>query len=361
LDLNNQAIDSKILDIDKLKDGDYEFKMFLQNADNGESTFFSLKEEDGVWGDDSIGGFDGTFDNNNLIASWIPTMYDMIAAGEEDNPEFYFEVQGDASNGLIFSFQGDGGDIDFPSCNDNTMNGDEEGVDCGGSCYEYYGEEKTCPPTVCDGVATCGNYGTEGDCTRNECLDLEEGATCSWNESSEECNEVKSYFFGDFEIGQCIYDEDTSGDNCDDGFLSYDINANWVWGGEGGSNAYTTRTACENAVGGECIQGVDNLWHYDPEGVNKECISMNSVIPCPAQIELSFFNWKNFFAAALLILIIYVILRNSKTLKKMEEKHKSPVKSSKKSSKKKVSKKKSPTKKKSTKKKSSKKKSSKKK
>jgi hypothetical protein len=177
------------------------------------------------------------------------------------------------------------------------------------------------------------------------------------------CETTNTYTFGNFEIGQCTYNEDTSEDNCDDGFLSYNLEAVWTWGGENDINTYITESACETAVGGEeCIEGDDTLWHYDPESYNEECISSSNVIPCPAQIELNFFNWKNFFAAALLILIIYIILRNSKTLKKMEEKHKTSKKSSKKkSSKKKVSKKKTPTKKKSTKKKSSKKKTSKKK
>jgi len=84
-------------------------------------------------------------------------------------------------------------------------------------------------------------------------------------------------------IGSCTYDEDTTSDNCDDGFLTYSWTATWTW-------------------------DVDNPEHNDPNNAAAKCVGGEKTIPCPAQLELPFFSIYNVIAALILIVLIYAIL-----------------------------------------------------
>ena len=314
------------------------FRMVLSQPADTEDLQFALKESDAGEGtlnwDDNIETFMGTLNSaGDIEFNWTTTLENFEDAGNEEGNlyEFYFEIQGKRSNDLEIQL-----DDVLPSCSDGIQNGDEEGVDCEGSC------PNECPPPVCNFINVCADYGEMGECNADECnvsetsvpgLGADETASCKWFETLSKCDTQTSVTFNGTNIGNCVYDEDTTTDNCDDGFLSYSWNVSWEWDG---NNAWATKLLCENANSvGTCVLGIEGNYHYDPELANEDCVSGSQTIPCPAQIQLNFFTWKNFFATALLILIIYIILRSSKTVKK-KVLGKGKKKTTKKSTKKKV-------------------------
>ena len=76
------------------------------------------------------------------------------------------------------------------------------------------------------------------------------------------------------EIGTCSYQE-TTNDNCDDGFLSY----SWT-----------------------------STWSGNEENRPIECVDGSKTIECPAQIQLPFFGVYNFIVTLLIIAFMYIIL-----------------------------------------------------
>ena len=330
--------ETSIMTVEDIVDGTHTFRMVLQNPVDTGATF-ELREDDFLGSDLIQDNIPGTLDSNgHLETFWTPTMADFLNAGGGNDYEFYFNVDTETSTNLVINVDTSGDD--FPTCNDGIMNGDEEGEDCGGSCEEI-DETKVCPPPVCFNVQTCGSYLDQTTCEIDECnvseksspdLGENETASCIWIDASDKCDVEESSYYGDVKIGSCVYDEDTSTDNCDDGFLSYSWDAYFDWG----ENSYTTEALCEAAVDDECKE-IEGFWHYDPADYRSSCQAGSQTIPCPAQIQLNFFTWKNFFAAALLILIVYIILKNSNTVKKASKKK---INSKKKVKKKKISKKK---------------------
>jgi hypothetical protein len=320
----------RYLTVEDIINKNVKFRMVSQPV-TAENEEFVLKEDDTI-GDDTIqDNLFGAYDvNGNLVYLWTPEISDFWAAGlTETTYGFYFEVDGKTSTNLLIEL-----DSELPTCDDEIMNGDEVDVDCGGSC-----PNQDCV-SVCFSKNVCNDYQLEGNCNADICniaensvpdLEADETASCIWNLNI--CNTKKTLYYNGTEIGSCIYVEDTTTDNCDDGFLSYSWTASMDWG----TNVYANEALC----GLNCVfdQGT---WHYDPLAYGESCIAGSQTIPCPAQIQLNFFTWKNFFATALLILIIYIILKNSKTFKKTQKKivTKKNVSNKKIASKKKVTKKK---------------------
>ncbi|MBA7620870.1 hypothetical protein ES703_28225 [subsurface metagenome] len=86
------------------------------------------------------------------------------------------------------------------------------------------------------------------------------------------------------EVGTCIYTQFTD-DDCDDGFLTFNWTAEWVWDEECDATCQT-----ENSdLAAQCADG-------------------QKTVECPAQIPLPFFNIYSFIAALIIIALIYVIL-----------------------------------------------------
>jgi hypothetical protein len=96
-------------------------------------------------------------------------------------------------------------------------------------------------------------------------------------------------------VGTCYYQE-TSTDNCDDGFLSYSWEASWVW-----------------ALGNEIL-------NYDPTDRALKCEDGSNTIACPAQIQLPFFNLFNLMVTLLVVGIVYYVLNSRGVLKKFKKK-----------------------------------------
>jgi len=101
---------------------------------------------------------------------------------------------------------------------------------------------------------------------------------------------------------------------CDKGFLSTSWTAIWAWDS---NNVY----AVDPGISGYVIGG-DGFYHYDPNGASYDCANGSAIIPCPAQVQLSVFDWKNFIAAILVIIVVYLVLRSSRKKSKSRAKAK---------------------------------------
>jgi len=88
----------------------------------------------------------------------------------------------------------------------------------------------------------------------------------------------------DVNVGICIYTQFTN-DDCDDGFLTFNWTAVWIWDEE-------CDAACQ----------VKN------QDLAAECADGHQDTICPAQIPLPFFNIYSFVAALIIIALIYIIL-----------------------------------------------------
>jgi len=157
-----------------------------------------------------------------------------------------------------------------------------EGIVCG---FE------SCSSNSSDSWTNCG---CSWDSYNGVCLSSYEEKSCDLS------GEVPGSF------GSCYYRENTQ-DNCDDGFLSYSWIGEWTWHSE---NIFDSNPDSDDEG---YILGTDGNYHYDPEGKSESCIiGGDSIVPCPAQIQLSFFNFYNLIIAIIIIAGIYFFLKKSK-------------------------------------------------
>jgi len=139
-------------------------------------------------------------------------------------------------------------------------------------------------------------------------------ATCNWN--STDCNEDVTTITSDgFVIGTCSRSENPNGDSCeDDGLLSYSWDASWVWDSE---NNYTSNQ--DPPEGYYFEAGSDGYWHLT-DGSESQCLPGSRMIPCPAQVKLPYFDWKNLVITIIILGLIYLTLweirKGNKKLKK---------------------------------------------
>lgn len=243
------------------------------------------------------------------------------------------------------------------TCSNGIQDGSEAGVDCGDTDGVCTGDKTTCvtpyvPATTCqdynesycasdpDGVATTsvGQYNPDTQTPE-----------CKWINGICQGNIVNSV--DGVIIGSCAYIQNPTADTCEDGFLAYSWNGTFTW--DDGNNYFpnATQPPCSE----DYTLGTDNMCHYDPLDSWKSCTNGQRSIPCPAQIQLNYFTWKNLVAAVLLVIIIYLLVNNRKKkekVKKEVEKMVAPKPKKKVASKKKPTTKKVTSKKKVTKKKS---------
>ena len=115
-------------------------------------------------------------------------------------------------------------------------------------------------------------------------------------------------------IGTCYLQESGESDNCDDGFISYSWTALWEW--NSGNYVYVdpeSEDYVEDPVG---------EWHYDPINLftglrkNEQCVAGSNTIACPAQIQLSFFNWINVAVTIIVSVLIYFLINSISKKKK---------------------------------------------
>ena len=156
---------------------------------------------------------------------------------------------------------------------------------------------------ICSAIGLCMDYRNEQDCSNDaglcqvgsfsvnlnnpnvDCSDPNVNCECFWDDSAKTCNSM----WGDLD-GNCVYSEDSE-DDCGDMFLTYSFLGSWNQGGE---------------------------------NVEKGCINGENVVPCPAKVQLPFFNIYNTIAVIVIIVIIYLVLslkkNKSKTFKSRKKK-----------------------------------------
>ena len=279
--------------------GDHQGTVLDINGDGANDSFYTFTINQSVL-DDSKESFEGT------------------------NYEFYFDINGLTSPELLVS------ELESDPCGDGIQNGDETGVDCGGSC-------PVCPTqddcviaevSLCNDYSTkhVGSYAFENACNLDVCSVAKQtpppagiGQTdkCQWDSSNVQCNKANLVTSSNgASIGSCTSKEDPRNDDCSDGFLSYSWSSNWAWAT---SNNFTSEASCELYSSPDCsgkCSGSGTIWHCDPYDSEISCKGGSSVIPCPAQVQLGFFDWRNVIAVVIIIFVLYILLMKKKKVPK---------------------------------------------
>ena len=161
-------------------------------------------------------------------------------------------------------------------------------------------------PLLCDGVVTCSNYLNQQNCENDicrvannsvpasvDCSDSDTDCSCLWNTTKTKCEGSWKRTSKGSDIGTCQYTENTA-DTCeDDGYLTVDLTARWIWD-----------------------SGCDATCRADNQGAAAKCQSTTEIFQCPAQIPLPFFGFYNLLAAIVLITVIYWTISLKKTGKR---------------------------------------------
>jgi hypothetical protein len=122
-------------------------------------------------------------------------------------------------------------------------------------------------------------------------------------------------------LGKCSIQETTE-DNCEDGFLTYSWKSLWNWA----DNAYPVKERIPGYNTDNTLSFITDpenppTYHF-PTDKYAKCTDKTQTIPCPAQIQLPFFNWINFVIALVVIALIYLLFFYKKKLRH----HKSKLK-----------------------------------
>jgi hypothetical protein len=311
---NGTLVGSSVLTIDAANIIGKTYRVFLENKSASPGTF-DIEEYNSASANDPVRTASGIVAGSNYYYDWTLSNIDFTGLPErsvlQQTYKFIFKVDSEDSKDYTYGMiEIDIINGDAPTCNDGAQNGDEAGKDCGGSC-------PVCPtlPTSCSEYltqSTCEDDAQNVASVSVSSILADEVPVCKWDAAKPvHCYGFKEVSYNGKVVGGCGFDEDQSSDDCSDGFLNIVWNATWNWGV---GNTYNSKLSCEainNVVSG-CVETPTGVWHYDPLGSNFNCQDGSKTIPCPAQIQLSFFTWKNLAAAVLLILIIYIALANKK-------------------------------------------------
>jgi len=174
----------------------------------------------------------------------------------------------------------------------------------------------------CNNITSCSNYLTEGECDTDSCSVAEgsveennplvscgeEGVSCECVWVSDSCESSYTNVAGDYIVGTCSYDESTD-DDCEDGFLSYSWTSSWIWGHDGWVN--WTNSSISGSVIGD--YELDNLiYYYDPYGKFNGCQDGSTIVECPVKIQVGFFGFWNFIIAVIILVGIYSFFERNK-------------------------------------------------
>jgi hypothetical protein len=177
--------------------------------------------------------------------------------------------------------------------------------------------EETVP---CVNINYCADYTNSQDCSLDTCdtasdsgtavgVDCSlEGVTCYCGWAEEQCNFGFTIDDNGVSFGSCTFDEDMSGDEngCADSYLSYTWTGTWTWSTENPSSSIDPNDS------DYIYDTIDGKWHYDPSGFSLTCNDGETTIPCPAQVQLSGFNWINLIAALIIVGLIYWLFQFNK-------------------------------------------------
>ena len=274
---------------------------------NGQEVEFNIFDDDPLF-DDLIKTLTGTANSSGDVAAyWTVTQTDVEATTDSG-----FINEGDA-NGFYFTFEQADGETSAKTTNLNLYLLETIPCETITMCMDYM------TPDRCSNDALYCNVGAYSVSLNYPEVDCSVAGTCScfYEEATAECgpfwNAVDEYGRA---IGSCATNEDAS-DNCDDNFLTYSWESTWSWDAD---NTFEPdeQQKCRNNKGGDCINP-DGDWHYDPQNKYLDCAGGQNVVPCPARIQLNFFNIYNLAGTVIIIAFIYLIL-NSSTIKRKKSK-----------------------------------------
>jgi hypothetical protein len=233
--------------------GDTAIKLTLENSELTQGTVVTFEIwEDDLLIDDFIRNITAAVDaNGKAVASWVPTQEDMDKTA--DYSGFYFTASGKESADLTISF------VQDLNCNQVAICGD-------------YSKNN-----FCNSDADLCNVAADSVPSTVDCDDPLIDCSCSWNTNNNKCDSLFILHSAGSPppvAGTCTFASST-GDNCDDGLLSYSWTASW------------SGTA---------------------EDKPESCVDGSKTLECPAQIQLPFFGFYNFIIAASLIIGIYLLL-----------------------------------------------------
>ncbi|MBL7059212.1 hypothetical protein ISS08_02050 [Candidatus Pacearchaeota archaeon] len=220
-------------------------------ATDGTPVTFEIYENDVLFDDDIRVGENSittTYLNGKAIANWTPSLNDIENSkntGEGDEYEYYFETDaGSSLSDLVIII------------------GNEVPCEIKNSCSDYV-DNSSCTNDVCN---VADNSLETIDCNTVDC-------SCFWTEETSVCGPSWRSAMG----GTCDY-VNSEENNCEnDLFLSYSWVATWIEGVAG-----------------------------DP--AEADCVDGSAVVPCPAQVELPFFNIYNLGITVVVIALIYWLL-----------------------------------------------------
>jgi len=272
--------------------------------------------------DDEVGYFTSSILDINgdgeMDAYYVLTInqarIDAISDSDSDGTyEFFFDIEGETSPQFTIT-------QDLGFCNDN------------GICEPELGEDETCGDCVapCAGINFCSEYTEINGCEWDTCNVA--GQTpppagqgqidaCGWDENKDpKCS--KAIYFSTVDgnaVGSCTSEQSSTSEECVGGFLSYSWTSIWNWAS---SNNFEIEGQCEN-YSPDCVGNCSLLggyYHCDPYGAFASCENGFAQVPCPAQIQLSFFDLRNVIVALLLIFVLYVIFYKKKGKKVLPKK-----------------------------------------
>ncbi|MDP3966608.1 MAG: hypothetical protein Q8Q04_03690 [archaeon] len=271
------------------------------------------------------------------FGSYNGNFYDVDEDGEADDAYYLWTINDNVIN-TVSSYDNDGSYqfyFEVESGTSSVLTVTQNLGTCGNGICEPPAENETnCDDCLasCAGVNYCMDYVTQDSCLNDFCDVASQtpppagpGQTdaCGWNSYSDPaCNKAIYSITGNgSSIGSCVSEQNSMSEECNGGFLSYSWTSKWTWYP---GNSFSTEVLCEAYsldCEGNCLQELGkNIWHCDPDGSAASCIDGSAQIPCPAQIQLNFFDLKNLIVAVLLIFVLYVILHKTRQSKKKYKK-----------------------------------------
>ncbi len=280
----------------------------------------------GVSGSDTVSSNTWTLNsnvlNNPAVTSNSGTYNFFFVLGSYTSPTLSVT----SSAQTYYSCSGSGGglcEVD-PSCN-SVGNGCYADSSCGGQCSPAPVNKSQCASVSFCTDYTSTNVGLSnaqswcnadvngvGGCNVSLATYLVDygsnppagvNAFCSWNSAAGACGLGTSGGSAAQGTGvSCQITQNPVSEDCSNSQL---INSSWtaqiVWD----NNTYTNANC-----NGVCSNGICGLYgttsyHCLPNGFS--CESGSAVIPCPAQVQLSFFDWQNAIVAVLIIFVLYIL------------------------------------------------------
>ncbi len=236
---------------------------------DGKTVSFVVREYDTVGGGDAVrtNPSNVTFSGSTATGRWTAEWQNDNLGG---NPEYYFTATVAGATGSPIS----------SSTSDSLLlHVNQSGV------------------FQCSQVSTCGGYRTLEDCTLDQCSVVDSSVPagvdcsnnsntlcrCSWDSNAGTCNANV-----DGPAGLCTFTQTSSGDTCDDGFLTFSWTASWAFA--------PGKTAAD-----------------DTTGLRAKCVDGSKTVECPAQIALPFFSTYSIIGVVIVIALIYWALTMRKS------------------------------------------------